>query len=154
MATRNVERIKIGPNGEQLPADATDHVAVHLLDQALIVHPYSLGSPNGEPLRNWQACVEACAALRVLGYDDWELATRPDWNHILDLKRFNPAVDTNLYPGIKPRWHWTASHAAWEMKDAAGRSASTCSVSAGGGLVYYFHRSSRGFALAVRRVGQ
>lgn len=148
--------IKILADGTFLPATSkrTDHVAVLLPDEALIVHPYSLGTPSGEPLRNWDACAEACRSVRVLGFDDWELATRDDWKPNIDITRVSPAVDTNLYPGIKPSWHWTASGVAWGEKDAAGRSAAAWVVCAGSGDVFRYHRNGSGFALAVRRVGQ
>lgn len=133
----------------------TDHVAVWLPAAGIVVHPVSLGTANGKELPNLDACIAACRELRVLDYSDWQLARREDWNHILDLTRHAPALDPNLYPGIKPEWHWTATGCAWADKDAAGRSASAWHVSAYDGSVGgYFLRSLSGFALAVRRVGQ
>lgn len=131
----------------------TDHVGVLLPLTGIIVHPVSLGLPNGNPFPNWDACDAACRNLQVLGLR-WELSTREDWNPIIDAMRYNPAVDTNLYPGIKPRWHWMNSDCAWEKKAAAGRSASAWLVYAFNGHVYYDHRYNSGFALAVSRVGQ
>lgn len=132
----------------------TDHVGVLHPLSGIIVHPYSLGLPNGDPFPDWDAAFAACRDLRIFGLDGWELATRFDWNPVIDPTQFNPAVDTNLYPGIKPRWHWTNSDCAWQDKDAAGRSASAWSVFASFGSVYDFRRVNSGFALAVRRVGQ
>ena len=132
----------------------TDHAGVLLPLTGVIVYPHSLADANGNELRNHDARVDACRKLRVLGFDDWELALREDWNAIIDTRFFNPAVDPNLYPGIKPGWHGTNSDCAWGEKDAAGRSASAWVVSAYGGVAYGSPRGVSGFALAVRRVGQ
>lgn len=141
--------VKILGNGTQCAASdpRTDHVAVLLPAAGIMVHPVSLAAPDGSQLENHEACVAACQSLRTLGHDDWELASRGDWNHIIDITRCDPAVDTSLFPGIKPHWHWTSS-------PVAGRSASAWYVYASSGGVYSYPRDNSGFALAVRRVGQ
>lgn len=156
MNTDEFSPLKILADGTFLkPGDQrTDHAGVLLPAAGIIVHPHSLGLPNGNPLKNHDACVAACRDLRVLGFDDWELARREDWNHVLDLTRCDPAVDKNLFPGIKPRWHWTATECAWGDRDASGRSPCAWGVLASLGFVYGYHRGYDGFALAVRRVGQ
>lgn len=130
-----------------------DHVGVLLPLTGIIVHPYSLTDENGHWLRNHDARVAACRDLRVLGLQ-WELALREDWNAVIDTRFYNPAVDPNLYPGIKPEWHGTSSDCEWSKKDAAGRSASAWYVNADGGYVSGNPRYGSGFALAVARVGQ
>ncbi|MGN6520853.1 MAG: Lcl domain-containing protein [Dokdonella sp.] len=148
--TSIADPIKVLADGTHCaPGDTrTDHVAVLLPAAGIMVHPVSLGAGGDDPLQNHAACEGACRDLRVLGHSDWQLASREDWNHILDLTRHDPAVDPNLYPGIKPRWHWTSTAAAWSASSA-------WFVLAGGGGVDYGPRDSDvGFALAVRRVGQ
>ena len=148
--------IKILADGTLLtPGDRrTDHVGVFHPALGIIVHPVSLAKPDGSPFDHQEHCIDACAKLRVLGFDDWELALREDWNPVINTQFHNPAVDPNLYPGIKPGWHWTNSGCAWQQKDAAGRSPSAWGVSAIYGRVSDYHIDSTGFALAVRRVGQ
>lgn len=147
--TSLADPIKVLADGTRCaPGDTrTDHVAVLLPAAGIMLHPVSLGTSDGDPLQNHAACEAACRDLRVLGHSDWRLASREDWNHILDLTRHDPAVDPNLYPGIKPHWHWTSTAAAWSASSAWG-------VGADGGNVCDFHRDGGGFALAVRRVGQ
>jgi hypothetical protein len=144
--------IKIIADGTHCAAGdpRTDHVAVLLPDIGLMIHPVSLGNGN----QPWSSCDALCRDLRVLGHADWQLASREHWNHILDLTRHSPAVDTSLYPGIKPGWHWTSTPCAWSSKDAAGVSAAAWYVDTHGGSVFSSHRDDYGFALAVRRVGQ
>jgi hypothetical protein len=146
--------IKVLADGTQLEpgSDRTDHVAVLFQDSGLMIHTASLG--DAKELPNWDACGAACSALRVLGHDDWKLASRQHWErHMLDLDRYNPAVDPSLFPGIKPGWHWTSTGCAWN-RDAAGVSPDAWLVRAGLGLVLCNPRGGAGFALAVRRVGQ
>ncbi|HDS1654953.1 TPA: DUF1566 domain-containing protein [Stenotrophomonas maltophilia] len=65
----------------------------------------------------------------------------------LDDTRHEPAIDTSLFPGVLPRWHWTSTPCAWS-------SASAWLVSFGNGHVGVSPRYDLGFALAVRRAGQ
>ena len=65
----------------------------------------------------------------------------------LDDTRHEPAIDTSLFPGVLPRWHWTSTPCAWS-------SASAWSVDFSLGGVSSNLRDSHGFALAVRRAGQ
>lgn len=125
----------------------TDHVAVLLPEVGILVHTKSLTNADGTSLKNWDTCVAACANLQLLGLNGWELASRDDWNAVLDLTHHDPAVDTSLFPGIKSAWHWTST-------PAAGSASSAWLVGAGNGYVGALNRSSGGFALAVRRVGQ
>jgi hypothetical protein len=143
--------IKILADGTHCaPGDArTDHVAV-LFPDGTMIHPTTLATPKGDALENHQACIDACAALRVLGHEDWQLASRQDWErYVLDLSCYDPAVNTSLFPGIKSGWsgwHWTSTPTAWS-------SSAAWYVGAAGNFVGN-HRSVSGFALAVRRAGQ
>ena len=108
----------------------------------------SLGDPDNEDDGITQEhCIERCRELRLLGFDDWGLASRSQLASRIDDSRHEPAIDTNLFPRVKPRRHWTSTPCAWS-------SASAWLVYFYRGLVYYGLRDSNGFALAVRRVGQ
>ena len=90
-----------------------------------------------------KAAEKAVAKLEVAGHSDWRLPTRFELESILDLGRFNPAINPDLFPGTKPDWHWTASPDA---------SAPACAwiVSFYGGLVSLFRRDNLAWVRAVR----
>ncbi|HVI60094.1 MAG TPA: DUF1566 domain-containing protein [Luteimonas sp.] len=108
----------------------------------------SLGDPD-EPDDGitQEHCMERCRDLRLLGFDDWRLPTRAELATLVDDTRHEPAIDTDLFPHVKPRWHWTSTAAAWS-------SASAWYVLFNFGLVSSNLRGNGGFALAVRRAGQ
>ncbi|MCF5091163.1 DUF1566 domain-containing protein [Stenotrophomonas sp. PA-6-5C] len=124
----------------------TDHVAVIDHSTGLMWAVKSIGDNDGDPMSQAD-CEKACSELRLLGHDDWRLSSRTELAALVDDTRHEPAIDTALFPGVLPRWHWTSTAAAWS-------SASAWLVSFYGGLVDYNPRYDYGFALAVRRAGQ
>ncbi|WP_414486313.1 DUF1566 domain-containing protein [Stenotrophomonas maltophilia] len=124
----------------------TDHVAVIDHSTGLMWAVKSIGDSDGDPMSHAD-CEKACSGLRLLGHDDWRLPTRAELSALVDESRHEPAIDTALFPGVLPRWHWTSTAAAWS-------SASAWFVLFGGGHVGSDPRYSYGFALAVRRAGQ
>ena len=141
---------RIAADGAHLPASdtATPHVAVIDHATGLMWTVESLGDPDDadEGLPHAE-CEKRCAELRLLGFDDWRMPTRAELAALVDDTRHEPAIDTALFPRVKPRWHWTSTPAAWS-------SASAWVVYFYDGSVYYGRRLSHGFALAVRRAGQ
>ena len=126
----------------------TDHVAVIDHGRGLMFAVESLGNPDdADDGISHDHCVERCKELRLLGYDDWRLPTRAELAGLIDDTRHDPAIDTNLFPRVKPRWHWTSTAAAWS-------SASAWVVYFVLGYVNYGRRSGDGFALAVRSIGK
>ncbi|MCU1193512.1 DUF1566 domain-containing protein [Stenotrophomonas maltophilia] len=124
----------------------TDHVAVIDHATGLMWAVKSIGDDDDDPMSQ-AGCEKACSELRLLGHDDWRLPTRSELAALVDDTRHEPAIDSSLFPGVLPRWHWTSTPCAWS-------SASAWSVDFSGGNVYSFHRLNGGFALAVRRAGQ
>ena len=124
----------------------TDHVAVIDHATGLMWAVKSIGDSDGDPMSQAD-CEKACSELRLLGHDDWRLPTRAELSALVDETRHEPAIDTALFPGVLPRWHWTSTAAAWSSASAWG-------VGFDNGDVYYGHRNDLGFALAVRRAGQ
>jgi hypothetical protein len=141
---------KILADGTALPdgSDRTDHVAIIDHATGLMWAVESLGS-TGDPNEgmNQEACTQRCRELDLLGHTDWRLPTRAELAALVDDNRHEPAIDTGLFPRVKPRWHWTSTEAAWS-------SASAWVVGFNGGLVGNGRRYGGGFALAVRRAGQ
>ncbi|HID9473153.1 TPA: DUF1566 domain-containing protein [Stenotrophomonas maltophilia] len=124
----------------------TDHVAVIDHSTGLMWAVTSIGDNDGDPMSQAD-CEKACSELRLLGHDDWRLPTRAELSALVDETRHEPAIDTSLFPGVLPRWHWTSTAAAWS-------SASAWYVYFNYGHVSSSHRYDSGFALAVRRAGQ
>ena len=135
--------IKLAADGQELPADATDWVAVKLPEHGLIFTATQINEEETD-----QESLQAQAvALDLLGTTDWDLPTIDELQLLVDHERYNPAIDTALFRDIQSDWYWSKTPAAWS-------SASAWLVLFNSGLVSYGHRNSSGFALAVRRVGQ
>ncbi|MFL9582415.1 DUF1566 domain-containing protein [Stenotrophomonas sp. AB1(2024)] len=135
-------------------ATRTDHVAVVDRSTGLMWAVESIGDEDGDS-QDHAACTKACADLRLLGYDDWRMSTRAELAALVDDTRRNPAIDTDLFPRVKPSWHWTSTALAPEDGGpVAGSSASAWGVNFSYGGVGDGRRGGDGFALAVRRAGQ
>ena len=95
-----------------------------------------------------QKAIDACAAVEHDG-GGFCLPTRAELLTLVDITRFDPAIDTAAFPDIKGGWFWSSDLCAWS-------SASAWFVFFDGGSVNFgnLRRSGDGFALAVRRVGQ
>ena len=93
-----------------------------------------------------QQAIDACAAVEHDG-GGFRLPTRAELLTLVDITKFDPAIDTEAFPNIKGGWFWSSDLCAWS-------SASAWLVLFGYGLVSYNRRYYNGFALAVRRVGQ
>ncbi|MCC4600270.1 DUF1566 domain-containing protein [Xanthomonas melonis] len=135
--------IKIGADGAQLPADAADWVAVFLPAHGLTFTATSIVDSN-VPHAD---CEAACKGLTLAGQSDWDLPNIEELQLLVDRTRYLPAIDTDFFRDIQNDWYWSKTPAAWSP-------ASAWYVDFGGGLVNDLHRSSLGFALAVRRAGQ
>lgn len=141
---------KVLADGTQLPpgSDRTDHVAVIDHSTGLMWSVESLGSTEcADDGITQEACEARCRELTLLSVNDWRLPTRAELAALVDDTRHEPAIDTSLFPRVKPRWHWTSTSCTWS-------SASAWCVGFNDGDVYLSPRDSYGFALAVRRAGQ
>ncbi|MEJ2790125.1 MULTISPECIES: DUF1566 domain-containing protein [unclassified Pseudoxanthomonas] len=135
--------IKLAADGQELPADATDWVAVKLPEQGLIFTATQINEEETD-----QESLQAQAvALDLLGATDWDLPTIDELQLLIDRDRYDPAIDTAFFRDIQSDWYWSKTPAAWSSASAWGVDFVSGDV---GGL----HRSNSGFALAVRRVGQ
>ena len=54
----------------------------------------------------------ACAALRLIGHDDWRLPSRIELISLLDMARTQPSINTEAFPNAPPEWFWTSTTAS------------------------------------------
>jgi len=144
--------LKILADGTEVPASdpRTDHVAVLFPDTGWMVAVKALAGEEYEPLANADAVDAAAKALDLLGHQDWINAPLDEvWlRHVLTHDRYDPAVDTNLFPDLPADdWFWTSTVVPWS-------SASAFLVDLRLGYVGYGRRSLSGFGLACRRARQ
>ena len=148
--------IKVGADGTHYPPGdtRTDHVAAIDAATGTMYCVTSLGESDAEPDESMtqQQCIERCQGFRLLGFGDWTLASRNEAAWIIDDTHRAPAVDPEIFPGIKPDWHWTST--ALMNRDGTASASVAWSVGFGYGFVLNYYRSGNGFALAVRRSGQ
>jgi hypothetical protein len=140
---KKLTMIKLAADGQELPADATDWVAVKLPEHGLIFTATQINAEETD-----QESLQAQAsALTLLDANDWDLPTIDELQLLIDRERYNPAVHTEYFRDIQNDWYWSKTPAAWS-------SASAWLVLFDGGGVSSSRRGYSGFALAVRRVGQ
>jgi len=147
---RFIEKIKIGADGEPLPLESQDHVAVKLPALGLIY----TRRPINERAKTQEVLEAECASFECAGLTGWQMIDPDELQLIIDRSRHSPALDPAFFDVPADAWLITRGDCAWQKKNAAGRSPSVWGVDAGYGGVGYGHRGYDGFALAVRRVGQ
>ncbi|WP_430009873.1 DUF1566 domain-containing protein [Methylophaga lonarensis] len=93
---------------------------------------------DGEQV-NYEAAEKACHELG----DGWRLPTRQELAGILDLSRYDPAIDIDKFPDTKNCAYWTSTPTAWNLSSAW--------------VVYFYrgsahsrHRKAKAYVRAVR----
>lgn len=144
--------LKILADGTEIPATdpRTDHVAVLFRDSGWMVACDALTDREGEAHATADDVDADARQLHLLGFNDWISAPLDEvWlRHVLTHDRYDPAVDTNLFPDLPTDdWYWTGTAAPWSAESAF-------LVDLHDGIVNYFRRGYSGFGLACRRARQ
>ncbi|NWH05512.1 DUF1566 domain-containing protein [Desulfobacter latus] len=93
--------------------------------------------------RTWQDAVDYCDALVFAGYSDWHLPTRRELFSIVNLGRYDPAIDTDYFPGCNSSYYWSGSMYASNSSDA-------WDVYFNHGYVYHYARTHNFYVRCVR----
>jgi hypothetical protein len=88
------------------------------------------------------AAVKACKELKLAGRKNWRLPTREEWLTIVDLTRYNPAIDP-IFKSTKSSWYWAST-------TVAGYSGGAWVVSFNSGAVYYYGKDYSSYVRPVR----
>ena len=71
----------------------------------------ALGSQFTKEMTFKQA-TEACKKLNLSGKKDWRLPTREELLSIVDLTKYNPAINP-IFANTHSSWYWTSTPYAW-----------------------------------------
>jgi hypothetical protein len=85
--------------------------------------------------RTWVDAISYCEGLSLAGQEDWRLPNEYELQSIVDYGRYDPAIDTTVFPGTNPTYYWSSSTNASSTYLAWG-------VYFYGGNVNYFGKTS------------
>ena len=105
---------KLNAKSQDLPADATDHVAVR--DNTTGVIWQAGDSEKRLTHKQAEAYVKK---LRLLGQKDWRLPTVEELFLLADRSKTAPAIDQAYFPTCKSSWYWTGTLYAASPADYA-----------------------------------
>lgn len=63
--------------------------------------------------------IAACAALTLGGHGDFRVPSIDELESIRDRRRFNPAIDTDAFPGCPSAWFWSDTPHAYDPSEFA-----------------------------------
>jgi hypothetical protein len=69
-------------------------------------------------IRSWDEAAFYCENLELGGYTDWRLSTLKELTGIADYGRYNPAIDSFVFPSTKKSFYWSSSFSSTFKGDA------------------------------------
>lgn len=94
---------KISVDGQDLPADATDWVAVRDAVTGLV---WTRAPLEGQ--HQWKAAHRAAESCALCGQAGWRLPTVAELLTLVDYSRVEPAIDTSFFTEAS-NWYWTST---------------------------------------------
>ncbi len=76
-------------------------------------NPATNGCDGSANIYTWQEALAVCEDLVLAGYDDWRPPDRNELQSIVDYSRYNPAIDTNYFPGTVSSLYWSSTTNAY-----------------------------------------
>jgi hypothetical protein len=58
---------------------------------------------------SWQTAMDYAETLSLSGFSDWRLPDINELQSLVDYSRWNPAIDTSIFPGIVWPYYWTST---------------------------------------------
>ena len=102
--------IKLDIDGEELPADATDHALV--LDQSTGLM-WAVLVPGLESPASYANAASAITALDYAGHQDWRLPTPHELFGLVTFLDGQLQADIDLFPDTQANWYWTSQATPW-----------------------------------------
>lgn len=75
---------------------------------------------DGDEKRLWQDACDYCDALKLAGYSDWRIPSRRELFSIVDMSRYNIAINLEYFVDTKSAWYWSGTTYANRSDDAWG----------------------------------
>jgi hypothetical protein len=57
----------------------------------------------------WLDALAYCQSLDLLGHADWRLPTLKELHTIVDIRRYDPAIDVDAFPGTPWEFFWSST---------------------------------------------
>ncbi len=102
-------KTKIGRDGQDLPDDATDHVAVRI-ERPLLAQPLIVTAQAAPKTMTWKQAAKWAESLDLCGWS-WRLPTVEEAFMIPDRSKY-PAVDAGFFTDFdlkRYEWIWTST---------------------------------------------